>query len=604
MSNKFNTNINSRIVEMQAAYLFNRMTKQLGTAYTKEQVSVLVQETIRRYYVNLGRPLTIKRYMDEGHLPFIEDYAQTMEEVVEDTTILFGEIERVGNTLVSHFNYAQSERLRIENRIHALAGLTNDLNLIANETSSDSMYIKDSFVDQNSVEPSMVMGSLAQISTREGIVTLGRSSTVNRSLNASIKLLQGDGELGTQHIIKRTSTTTTDQTDTTAEYIFKQTPNNDVASVLDGRPDTIFEYQMVNVDQSKIVDVAMGYDFAWVKGTQSNDRLRLRLIIELKESADVNWININPYHPTGSTGKVVVYSIRTSEDGFDYKGLYTDGEYIINAEINTTPQTYRQDEVFDGSNDFNASKFAGQGVWSFGTRKAKYVEFVFDQIESYKELFGHTYYERITTSIDSTTGAQKESSVRVPESKVPESIVNGETGKYLIGQNEYIRKAIEVFDGWRYAIGIRDISIMSYQFIEKSELVTKKFALDKPIKEVMLYANEKIPEAFLQDLKKANEWIQYYVSFDDVNWTRISPMHQMPMSGETFPPKIIELNGASVDLESSFQLYKKYMTITPAPSSVRLKIILQRPTSIINAPSFTPILEDYSLRIVFKEGSL
>jgi hypothetical protein len=578
------------------------MASQMGNAFTKEQVAILVQETIRRYYVNLGRPLTIKRYMDEGHLPFIEDYSQTIDEIVADTTILFGEIERIGDTLVNHFNYAQSERLRIENRIHGLTGLTNDLNLIANETTDDSTYIKDSFVDQNGIEPAMVMGALAQISTREGIVTLGRSNTVNRSVDASIKLLQGDGESGTQHIVKRASTG--DQTGAAASYIFKQTPNNDASVVLDGRPDTIFEYQMVNVDESKIVDVAMNYDFDWVKGTESNDRLRLRLIVELKEIADINWININPYHPTGSTGKVIVYSIRTSEDGFDYKGLYTDGDYIINAEINTTPQTYRQDEVFNGSNDYNASKFAGQGVWSFGTRRAKYVEFVFDQVESYKELFGHTYYERITTTIDSSTGAEKESSVRVPESKVPESVVSGETGKYLIGQNEYIRKAIEVFDGWRYAIGIRDINIMSYQFVEKSELITKKFTLDKPIKEVMLYANEKIPEAFLQDLKKANDWIQYYVSFDDVNWTQISPMHQMPMSGKTFPPKIIELNGASVDLQSSFQLYKEYLTVTPAPTAVRLKVILQRPTTITNAPSFTPILEDYSLRIVFKEGSV
>jgi hypothetical protein len=120
----------------------------------------------------------------------------------------------------------------------------------------------------------------------------------------------------------------------------------------------------------------------------------------------------------------------------------------------------------------------------------------------------------------------------------------------------------------------------------------------------MLYANEKIPEAFLQDLKKANDWIQYFVSFDDINWYQISPMHHVPMSGTTFPPKIFEVNGANTDLELSFQLYKGYITMSEQPNTVRLKAILSRPTSVYNSPSFTPILEDYSLRVVFQEGNV
>lgn len=602
MANPLNTDIKSKIIEMQGDFLFSRLIEQVGGSMTKEEILSLVNQTIQRYYMNIGRPLMIKRSAEDGHLPFYEDYHEMMDEVVADTVILYGEITRIGNALAEHFNYAQSEKLRLNNRIKNTSSATNDLNLLANENTKNSIYLKDSFVDQNQIEYSMIMGSPIQISTREGIATLTRTGTTNRSNKAKIKLIQGDGEKGTDHLAKRINTTSSNNTlVSTVSYVKDQTPNDKPESILDGRPDTIFEYQVVSVDLKSVVELTKGYDINWAKDNNPNDKLRLKLVIELEEPSDINWININPYIPENSTGKLIVYSIRTSEDGFEYKSLYEDGNYVINAEINTTPQTYRQDEVFNGSNDYNASKFAGQGVWSFATRKAKYVEFVFDQPEAYKELIGHTYYERITVSDDPSTGKSKETAVRIPSSQVPEAIQKSGTGRYVISNTEYIQKNIEVFDGLRRAIGIRDINIMSYQFAEKSELVTTKFNVDKPIKEVMLYANEKIPEAFLQDLTKANDWIQYYISVDDVNWYQISPVHQAPVNGKPFPPKIYEFNTINTDLQNSFQLYKGYLKTQNAPTSIRLKAIMQRPTNILDASSYTPILEDYSLRVIFED---
>lgn len=601
--NKFDTDLKSKIIEAQSMYLFKRMFEQLKYQMSREQIAALVNETIQRYYVSLGRPLMIVRSAEEGHLPFLEDYNSTIDEIVADTSILYAEIEAVGDSLVEHFNYAQSERLRIQNRVKNLASLTNDLSLLANESAGNSVYVRDSFTDMESIETAMIMGTAAQVSTREGIVTLGRTDTVNRSAQGTIKIVQGDGEAGTLHLIKRVTATQTTP-DTPAEnivYIYDSTPNHNPDVVLDGRPDTIFEYQMVNAKKDDIVNIAKQYDFEWAKGNQTGDKLRVKIVVELNEPVDVNWININPYHPANSTGKVIVYSIRTSEDGFDYKPLYDNVGVVLNAELNNTPQTYRQDEIFDGKNDYSASKFAGQGVWSFATRKAKYVEIVLDQTESYKENIGHTYYERITTTKDATTGEDKETTVRIPSYAVPENIIKATPGKYLITEKEYIRKGIDVFEGWRYAIGVRDINIMSYQFAPKSEIVSKRYESKKPIKEVMLYVNEKIPEDFLGDLSKSNDWIQYYISIDDVNWHRITPAHQNPTTRDEVPPKIYEFNATNINLEDSFQLYKGYLESEQPVTGIRFKAVLQRPTTITNAASFTPILEDYSLRLVFEE---
>jgi hypothetical protein len=601
--NKFNIDLRSKIIEAQQEYLFNRLFLMLKDSMSNEQISAMVTDTIKRYYITLGRPLTIVRTTDSGHLPFIEDYNDTINEMTADMVILYKEIESVGNAIVENFNYAQSERLRITNRIKNVGSLANDLNLLANEATNNSVYVRDSFTDMNYIQSNMIMGTPAQVSTKEGIVTLARKDTINRSAQATIKLVQGDGEKGTAHIIKRTSTpstTSTTEFTETITYISNDTPNDDPQVILDGRPDTIFEYQTVNIKRDDIVNVSKEFDIEWVKGKQAGDTLRVKIVVKLKEAVDVNWININPYHPANSTGKITVYSIRTSEDGFDYKSLYDDGKFVLNAEINTTPQTYRQDELFDGKNDYAASKFSGQGVWSFATRKAKYIEFILDQSESYQELVGHTYYERITTVKDPTTGIEKETSVRVASYSVPENIVKGPVGKYLISQKEYIRKNIDVFTGWRYAIGIRDLNIMSYQFAEKSELVSTKYEAKKPIKEVMLYVNEKIPESFLTDLTKANDWIQYFISIDDVNWQRITPVHQNPTTKGDVAPKIFAINATNVDLEKSFQLFKGYLTSEHPVTGIRFKAIFQRPK---DADSFTPILEDYSLRLVFEDGN-
>ena len=91
----------------------------------------------------------------------------------------------------------------------------------------------------------------------------------------------------------------------------------------------------------------------------------------------------------------------------------------------------------------------------------------------------------------------------------------------------------------------------------------------------MLYANEIIPQSYLDIVSKNNDWIVYEVSFDDTNWIRISPMHQEPLT-ETFPAKILEVNGAEIDLASAFQIHKE-MVQTTDPHHLRLKITISRP---------------------------
>ena len=166
----------------------------------------------------------------------------------------------------------------------------------------------------------------------------------------------------------------------------------------------------------------------------------------------------------------------------------------------------------------------------------------------------------------------------------------------------YLKQVQATNEGWRHVIGIRDINLMSYLFEEKSSFISKRYEANGEISKVMLYANEKIPNSYMELIKENNSWIKYELSFDDTNWFEISPMHHEPVSN-IFPPKIIEVNGNEIDLASAFQVHKQLVKTEEKATGVRIRITLKRPIGE-NFNQTTPILEDFALRVVKKEVSI
>jgi hypothetical protein len=588
--------IQSQILEKQEAYLYGKAKEKLGDAATETELRIYVNEAIQLYYKNLGGPLFQARHAEEGQLPFIEEYEDNNEEIDKDLEILFSELDIISKYLVDYFNYAQAEQKRILSVVQGINGLVGDLQMISSDSDVNLVYMKESFADNSMVEPAMTPeDNRAQISTQEGVLTLKRTGSVNQTLNGKVREVIGNGEEGTAHIVRRLGTD--ENGEIQYQFVADQTPNKDKVAVADGSADSIYEYQMINVPQ-EFKDQGKNYDFEWAKGNKNDDLLRAKIVIQLEDVMDINWVNINPYHPPNSTGQLAVYSIRTSEDGFEYKGLYDDGDYILNNDLNTTPQSYRLDDLFDGSNDFSASKFAGQGVWSFPTRPAKFIEVVFDQRGSYTELVGQeAYYQR---KKDTTAWT------RVRKQDVPESIVQGKTGVFSVDSQIEMKKAIEATEGWRYVIGLRDIQVMSYEFTDTSEYISKTFSVPNTtsISEMVLYANEKVPDAYLTKIATQNDWIRYYISFDDITWIEMSPYHRQPVSDtEDFPPKIVSVNGNEADIDKTFQLYRQNIVVSTDPKKVRMKIVLTRPKTD-NMNMTTPLVEDYALKILTKEAGL
>jgi hypothetical protein len=140
----------------------------------------------------------------------------------------------------------------------------------------------------------------------------------------------------------------------------------------------------------------------------------------------------------------------------------------------------------------------------------------------------------------------------------------------------------------RYSIGVREVGAYAYKYSSASEFVSKEFRSPFPIRSMELSVRESVPSAFTRR-GSLSEWIQYFISVDGINWEPISPKSRSFTSNI---PRIIYVNS---DLPLADN--EKSLGILEDVYSVRLKIILKRPTSGENVEMYTPIVRDFAIRI-------
>lgn len=568
----------------------NKVLEEEKSVLTTSQYNREVQTILEK----VGNdPLYQNRKITRNEVPYKEDLEADIETVSADLSILNSENETHGRFLKNSFNSVYSEKKRIMQRIDKLNSLTGDMFLITDKGDDNTYYITESFNDAGALDTEYTMNSVSKgsIQTNEGVLTLERTGSKNLSQGARVTHYTGNGDPGTGHLVRKVVTINNKGE---SEEVYQNINQEDselnarIEDILDDRPDTLFEYQMVNVPRSFKKERRF-YDFEWAKGKPQGERLRLKIIIELPSEERVNWITLLPYYPNNSIGSITIDSIRTSYDGFDYEPLYDSNS--LNQKINSTPQTYRLGDVFTGQVEEDTGFYQGRGVWSFPERRARFIEFVIDQNESYPETLGQPVYY--------INRSNQTYPLQVPE---PPELKDRRPGTYLRSLDgervEYVKEIQATREGWRYSIGLRDINIMQFEFNDKSEFVSKRYELPRNIKKLNLYAKEIIPESYLDVVTRNNDWIKYEVSFDDINWYRISAMHHEPLN-DNFPPKIIEVNTSMVDLNHAFQVHKSLINIED-PKHLRFRVSMRRPTAD-GYEATTPILEEVAIKVEMED---
>ena len=291
-----------------------------------------------------------------------------------------------------------------------------------------------------------------------------------------------------------------------------------------------------------------------------------------------------------STNKQYQDSSKTeSQDWTDYDDSSCKINLYINGNLSTELATIIDTETIDSDFNYNLGTTLPPNI----VLTISLVGQISGTTYSNNDPFTIDINDLICSKIINTSSSSKEQE----DTSLASSISTATT----VDVDQYIEKDMVAFEGWRYLIGIRDINIRKREFVQQSEIITKKFTTNKPIKKIMLYTNEIIPEEFLElGLEFRNEWIKYYISINDIDWFRISPMHHSQVGELTIPPKIYEINSTDSIEERNNQLNKGYINSKEDVYSVRLKIVFTRPTTIT---TLTPILEEYALKCVL-EGEI
>jgi len=232
--------------------------------------------------------------------------------------------------------------------------------------------------------------------------------------------------------------------------------NGSIRTVIDGDEDTWFEYEKViqNTDDDR-------------------SPLILDLLLNLGQPTIVNFIRINPNN-FGTNTSVRINAIETSLDGVTFQSIKDDlpiTGYLSESE----------EDIFQLS--ASTSKYAGQGLFSFTPRRAKYVRCSFSQSEPY--------------------------------------VIETSSGEKL-----------------RYAIGLRTIELKAITYKNKGELISTPVYLDGDIVKVSLRTTQSPVET------SPLAGIKHFLSVDDgSSWHEIRPQQDSGVAAEVNEiPEILNFN--------------------------------------------------------------
>ena len=345
--------------------------------------------------------------------------------------------------------------------------------------------------------------------------------------------------------------------------------------MFDDHPDTWFEYGAINVpDDAKTSPPSSAYSDRDTKGygwnfsdgspiyydpVDGNTKvLKLTLHIAFPEIRTINWITLNPYIPPGSGLRFTVTEIQMSEDDADY---YTIPKSKLDIGSDTERTLFEYADVVD--------KFTGHGVWTFPSRKAKFIKIFLECNQKYSleesttgkvahlywtQSWTETHQKKYIFGLIKGREMIKQESKRVEGPNIDkEKFISGikdknwKTGLIPIDilaslvtslisvfayediniSNLEIEPGLDIYsDGWRYAIGIRDIKIMNFNYDTRSSFISKLYTLPRAIDTISLSVNEVVPKEFFEGNEATrNDWIKYYISLDDGStWNQISPL--------------------------------------------------------------------------------
>lgn len=497
--NKYTREIQSQLLKnkLDALAKLLKETTASSSAYSQEQILSEAFKTLTNFYKDITGPKFDPKEILPGDGPDPEDYNKNLTDASDDLTILFKELENLEAAVLQNFNYFTSENNRLQSKVKAVSSKVADYILYSDNHTKESLFFSDSFANLDHIEfdSPQINSEQCEINQVEGIITLPAVRSPDSAIRITEDVVIGAISNGTPG---------------NNQQIGNNTRNDDIEKILDNNPDTWFEYERVVT-------------------SDDGEPLILDITLNLTTSKVVNFIRINPNN-FGTKTQVEISDIQTSVDGSNFVSIKDD-----------VPipgfQTVDEPNIFTLAP--STSKFAGQGLFTFTPRFAKYVHIILKQTSPY--------------SIDTLQGTKL-----------------------------------------RYAIGIRDIEVQAVRYQPEGEVVSTEYEAGDEIRKIILESSQN-PSS-----ESELATIVHQVSPDSgQTWHEIRPRSFTGISDVVNTvPETLEFNtniDGSITTEGPFTKLK-YKAILKrnsgafTDSSSALKTTIKFTTELHQVPSTSPFL--------------
>ncbi|MGL6106111.1 hypothetical protein, partial [Romboutsia sp.] len=553
-----------------------------GKIQTKTEYAYKIKQAVFEFYESMGKPSY--RYIQMSDVPSFPHYKEMVTNARGDMLEIITGCENI-NSILSEMNIQMLEETdNINNSVSVIDNKIQEIEKrIKAVSDASSMIFCDSF-EMNNINDSDTKEDerMPYADISEGVCFLATNDQIEE-LNFTIDILDSsNGFPGNTHEVYETMEG--------VKYVGETEPRMNLSSLYSTDNKDWYEFEMYTLDgETKMKTSAVGFKYkegtSWIS---EDNELRLDLKLTFDFPKKLNCLNINGIPKTNfQTDYPIIKEIIIKDD---YAGVQVIkyGDYLLeNTIINFKPQIVKEVIIRLSQND------------SVLTRVARTYSLLIDPVnipyytsDRYKE---YVKIDKPTISIENLGLSYdvKNKSIKYPSSTSVNSFLNKEYIKSNlffsnINSEDNSKLFSETVNAYRYKIGISHIGFMYNEYTDCGMYISKDFTVDKPIKKITLNAIDKVPESFKKDENNKNDFINYYIGFDDdEEWHRIYP-RSSHISG---PCSVVINSYLSIESRNHNVLYIDRLI---DPTSFKVKIELYRHKDIINE---TPIINEYNLNV-------
>ena len=593
----FDSRLKNEIYKIQAKYANGKIKTQTDYAYE-------LKDAVLSFYKNLGKPSM--NFIAASDVPYYSEYVKMISDSVNDmNTVIQG----------SNENYKSLEKSRIKTQnsidvlLNRIKGIEDTVEYIQNKITAirkaSDVIFADDFTDYNtSSNIDILAATSAYIDLSTGTLMLGVSNNKSMSeSNIDIEILNtSNGFPGNTHevydsignINNNISFKGADNTHLKLSSI-KTIHNSSVMDAAYNNGDW-FEFEMYNISDTIKEETSMiGFNYkegiSWIS---NDDELHLDLKFTLKKESLSNYIVLKGAPKSNeNVSNPIVRKIVVSDSDAILQVIEVNKELVDTIIVPFRSQSVKYITVHLVQTESIATKVCRQ--YSLNIDPTKISKYINNDYKDFIQL------ESVNQSVEllGLKYNKKDKSIIYPTSADTDNFLEDSHIKSQLFYNTTTMDGTElikqVVNANRYCIGIGEIDIRHRKYVETGVYISKTFTPKEKIKQLILNAEDYIPDNFanyLEDGQSINDFLKYYISFDNGNeWVRIYPRHKAASGSCTI---IINSDCAVLNRNQNVTYYDSLVE----PDTFKIKIEMSRPKELIDE---TPMVYKYDVDISSKE---